>query len=296
MKNRLLVLIQNPDLVQIAHELNLLNYQISSKLGKLITCRSPADNQAKLTMLASDMRFTNPKMEQLESTLSRHFSPSVESRGIVFSKTRKSTYCLQQWVLANDRLRSAGVKSAIITGSAGMTQVRSLIDIDRQKWKCNQPDVRFQNNIKDDLASQQIQRRFDSTPSYQSALFPQQDRDETIRNFRLGSVNLLIATSVAEEGLDIPQCNLVVRYGLLTNEIAQQQASGRARAQDSHYSLVAERGGREERREHFNTYLAGLTARAVDKIHQMSPTEFRANVSDPARSETNPSKIWCCEN
>ncbi|XP_019715093.1 probable ATP-dependent RNA helicase DHX58, partial [Hippocampus comes] len=186
------------------------------------------DNQAKLTTLARDLRFTNPKMEQLESTLRRHFSPSVESRGIVFSKTRKSTSCLHQWVLANDSLRSAGIKSAIITGSAGMTQ---------------------------------------------------QDRDKTIRNFRLGSVNLLIATSVAEEGLDIHQCNLVVRYGLLTNEIAQQQASGRARAQDSHYSLVAERGSREERREHLNTYLAGLTAKAVDKIHQMSPREFRANVS-----------------
>uniref|UniRef100_A0A3Q2YLM6 RNA helicase n=1 Tax=Hippocampus comes TaxID=109280 RepID=A0A3Q2YLM6_HIPCM len=187
------------------------------------------DNQAKLTTLARDLRFTNPKMEQLESTLRRHFSPSVESRGIVFSKTRKSTSCLHQWVLANDSLRSAGIKSAIITGSAGMTQVH---------------------------------------------------RDKTIRNFRLGSVNLLIATSVAEEGLDIPQCNLVVRYGLLTNEIAQQQANRRARAQDSHYSLVAERGSREERREHLNTYLAGLTAKAVDKIHQMSPREFRANIDE----------------
>ncbi|KAM9784679.1 probable ATP-dependent RNA helicase DHX58 isoform X2 [Syngnathus typhle] len=186
------------------------------------------DNQAGLLTMARDTRYANPKMEQLESVLLRHFSPNAESRGIIFSKTRRSTQALHRWALAKEQLRSAGIKPATVTGGAGMTQ---------------------------------------------------HDRNETIRNFRLGSVNLLIATSVAEEGLDITECNLVVRYGLLTNEIAQQQARGRARAQDSHYSLVAQRGGPEERREHLNTYLEGLTAAAVGTIHQMSPPEFRAKIA-----------------
>lgn len=41
-----------------------------------------------------------------------------------------------------------------------------------------------------------------------------------IKLFRNGALNLLFSTSVAEEGLDIPECNIVVRYGLMTNEIA----------------------------------------------------------------------------
>lgn len=51
----------------------------------------------------------------------------------------------------------------------------------------------------------------------------QRDQQEVIQKFRNGTLNLLVATSVAEEGLDIPQCNVVVRYGLLTNEISMVQ-------------------------------------------------------------------------
>lgn len=83
---------------------------------------------------------------------------------------------------------------------------------------------------------------------------------------------------MAEEGLDIPECNLVVRYGLLTNEIAQQQASGRARAKNSQYSVVAQAGSREVRRELTNEYLEELTGRAIAKVQEMSPREFRAKV------------------
>ncbi|KAG7245931.1 hypothetical protein CRUP_019544, partial [Coryphaenoides rupestris] len=102
---------------------------------------------------------------------------------------------------------------------------------------------------------------------------------DTIQKFRHGSLNLLISTSVAEEGLDIPECNLVVRYGLLTNEIAQQQASGRARAADSVYSVVAQQGSREVRRELLNRKLEELTARAIKKVQEIPPREFRRRIT-----------------
>ena len=127
--------------------------------------------------------------------------------------------------------------------------------------------------------------------SSQNTHMTQRDQQEVIRKFRVGTLHLLVASSVAEEGLDIPQCNVVVRYGLLTNEISMvqvrgpcvansprrslwdprpthappyllPQARGRARAGQSIYSFVANQGSRELRRELTNEALETLMERA----------------------------------
>uniref|UniRef100_A0A8C5D5X5 RNA helicase n=1 Tax=Gouania willdenowi TaxID=441366 RepID=A0A8C5D5X5_GOUWI len=191
------------------------------------------ENEVELRKLASNPHFENPKMDKLESILLEQFSSSGTSKGILFSKTRKSTHCLNDWIRKNPAMTAAGIKAAILIGAGnGNTHMT------------------------------------------------QNEQADTIRNFRINRLNLLISTSVAEEGLDIPECNFVVRYGLLTNEIAQQQASGRARARDSRYSVVAQEGGREVNRELINEYLEKLTGEAIDSVQRMSDNEFRKKITD----------------
>ncbi|CAK7220492.1 Dicer-like protein 1 [Sporothrix bragantina] len=67
----------------------------------------------------------------------------------------------------------------------------------------------------------------------------------TISKFKRGLVNCLFATSIAEEGLDIPDCNLVIRFDLYRTMIQYIQSRGRARHQDSMYIHMAERGNLE---------------------------------------------------
>lgn len=54
-------------------------------------------------------------------------------------------------------------------------------------------------------------------------------------------VTLLVATSVAEEGLDIRQCNVVIRFDLAKTVLAYIQSRGRARKPGSDYVLMLER-------------------------------------------------------
>ena len=58
-------------------------------------------------------------------------------------------------------------------------------------------------------------------------------QQEVMDSFHSGECNLLVATSVAEEGLDVPACNLVIRFQHVSNEIARVQTHGRARADES---------------------------------------------------------------
>ncbi|XP_005049479.1 PREDICTED: interferon-induced helicase C domain-containing protein 1 [Ficedula albicollis] len=102
----------------------------------------------------------------------------------------------------------------------------------------------------------------------------QNEQREVIDKFRHGNINLLIATTVAEEGLDIKECNIVIRYGLVTNEIAMVQARGRARSDESTYALVASRGSGAVEREDVNIYREKMMYKAIQRVQKMPQEEY----------------------
>ena len=55
----------------------------------------------------------------------------------------------------------------------------------------------------------------------------QKQQVEILDKFRAGEYNVLVATSVAEEGLDIPSTDLVLFYEPIPSEIRSIQRKGR---------------------------------------------------------------------
>ena len=75
----------------------------------------------------------------------------------------------------------------------------------------------------------------------------QQEQLSLLEAFRSGVYNVLVATSVAEEGLDISECNLVVFYDCVPSAIRRIQRSGRTgRRSPGHLVVLITRDTRDE--------------------------------------------------
>ncbi|XP_058796621.1 endoribonuclease Dcr-1 [Phymastichus coffea] len=63
-------------------------------------------------------------------------------------------------------------------------------------------------------------------------------QEEVLKKFRIHECNLLISTSVLEEGIDIPKCNFVMRFDFPKNYQSYVQCKSRARATDALHILL----------------------------------------------------------
>ncbi|XAR65808.1 Ribonuclease III [Bertholletia excelsa] len=81
------------------------------------------------------------------------------------------------------------------------------------------------------------------------------EQNNIVQDFRKGKVNIIVATSILEEGLDIQSCNLVIRFDLSATVCSFIQSRGRARVQNSDFLLIV-RSGDTSTLERVENYIA----------------------------------------
>jgi Fanconi anemia group M protein len=75
----------------------------------------------------------------------------------------------------------------------------------------------------------------------------QKEQQELVREFSLGKVNILVSTSIGEEGLDIPEVNAVIFYEPVPSAIRKIQRAGRtARLMKGKLIMLVTKGTRDE--------------------------------------------------
>lgn len=80
-----------------------------------------------------------------------------------------------------------------------------------------------------------------ATPSFRVSAA---DSKAQLADFGSGKINLLIATVVAEEGMDVPAANCVIRFDPMINSVSLVQGRGRARQANSSFVVLSEREDR----------------------------------------------------
>ena len=112
----------------------------------------------------------------------------------------------------------------------------------------------------------------------------QDEQIEILESFRKGSFNVLVATSVAEEGLDIPEVDLVIFYEPIASEIRYIQRRGRTgRKSAGTVVILATKGSIDER------YLAA-NKRRIEKMKHSLKTLNRV-LKPVSRSTVKPNPM-----
>ena len=73
-----------------------------------------------------------------------------------------------------------------------------------------------------------------------------ESQENTLADFKIGEKNVIVSTSVAEEGLDIQACCSVIRWDPPPNMASWAQSRGRARKKRSTFTVMFEEGTKQK--------------------------------------------------
>lgn len=80
------------------------------------------------------------------------------------------------------------------------------------------------------------------------------DQSYTLKAFELKVINILFATNVVEEGIDVSKCNMVIRFNEPETFGSYYQSKGRARSSNSCYYIMLDSESMDKRVEDLQNF------------------------------------------
>ncbi|CAC5408878.1 DDX58 [Mytilus coruscus] len=110
------------------------------------------------------------------------------------------------------------------------------------------------------------------------------EQNDVIERFRIGMHKCLVATSVAFEGIDIPDCNMTIRYKLDANVITSLQMRGRIRTKEGKQLIMGT--FKQYHKETLNIERQYIMNLAVEKIVNNNDNQALGNELDKLQRDT----------
>ncbi|CAN3481330.1 ATP-dependent DNA helicase Mph1p [Diutina catenulata] len=199
----------------------------------------------------------HPKTDATIAELEEFFATAdPSSRVIIFTELRLSALEL---VTAIER-RQIGAKPHIFIGQAGGKEEKEILEPGQKRTR--RKDQVFDSGT-------------DSSKDAQSRGMSQAVQKQIISQFKSGEYNVLVATSIGEEGLDIGEVDLIICYDSTSSPIKNIQRMGRTgRKRDGRVVLLF--SGNEERK--FNTAVASYEQIQTKLQQDSSAIDLNAQV------------------
>ncbi|CAC5388883.1 unnamed protein product [Mytilus coruscus] len=102
------------------------------------------------------------------------------------------------------------------------------------------------------------------------------EKKELLEDFRSHKIKLLVATSVGSEGIDVPECNIVMKYNYSGNEINIIQMRGRTRKAGGQAIYISDQS--VLRRDLVSMEKAAVMHRALDELKKKGNDEIRTMI------------------
>jgi len=191
----------------------------------------------------NDKTLVSNKVKRLLEILASSAKSSEDSmsqKTMIFADTRYIARLLSKYI--NQLGQGIGLKSKYITGkveesqnSNGGQDNQEILTIDEIKPYLSSLKMEMS---KEQIGYQQKERTKEIAGSFREPMMTIDQQMQAVQSFREGKFNVLVSTSVTEEGFDTPACNVVVAFDEPDSLKSYIQMKGRARQEKSTFYIL----------------------------------------------------------